>query len=214
MTTVPLGFGQQEARLPGHLSLFHDSYPELRALQREFLRIGIDDPEEGVALIGAPGVPAQLRRDLEADLGRSLEAEVRRGKLALVESDPDPDEFLERFRQTFETLDAQGYALTRALGRVSWGLSGFPAPEDQLWLESRLNSVIAASHVILLCAYDLCVLPGQALAYGGLETHPQIVLAGRVVDNPTFVEAGPYFAERLLGLPWLASSGRSGEAPG
>jgi hypothetical protein len=144
-----------------------------------------------------------LRRDLEIDLDRSLDDEVRRGKLVLVESDPDPDVYLERIRETLDALSAQGYALTRGLARASWNVPGFPEPEDHLWLESRLDAVIASSRAIVVCTYDLNSLPGCALAYGGVETHRQIVLGGQLIDNPSFIEPPRYFTERLLRLPWL-----------
>jgi hypothetical protein len=206
MTAVPIGSDDQEARVPSHLCLMHDSYTELRAWQRDFLGIALADPQQGVGLFGAPGVAAQLKRDLEIDLDRSLADEVRRGKLAIVESDPDADVYLERFRETLAGLSARGYVVTRALGRVAWNVPGFPAPEDHLWLESRLNAVVASGRTILVCAYDLTALPGSTLAYGGLETHPQIVLGGQLTDNPSFVEPDRYFADRLLRLPWLAPS--------
>jgi hypothetical protein len=203
MTTVPLGFGHQDARLPGHLCLIHDSYAELRLRQFDFLAVALADPQQGVGLFGAPGVAAQLRRDLEIDLDRSLDDDVRRGKVVVVESDPDPDVYLERFRETLDGLSARGYALSRSLGRVSWNVSGFPEPEDHLWLESRLDALIASSQAILVCAYDLSALPGCALAYGGVETHPQIVMGGQLTENPSFIEPPRYFTERLLRLPWL-----------
>jgi hypothetical protein len=203
MTTGPLGFGHRELPLPGHLCLIHDSYAELRLRQFDFLADALGDPQHGVGLFGAPGVAEHLRRDLEIDLDRSLDDEVRRGKLVLVESDPDPDVYLERVRETLDALSARGYALSRSLGRVSWNVPGFPEPEDQLWFESRLDALIASSQAIVVCAYDLSALPGCALAYGGVETHPQIVLGGQLTDNPSFIEPQRYFTERLLRLPWL-----------
>ena len=203
MTVVPLGFGDQQVSVPSHPCLFHDSYAEFRARQRDFLAIALSDPRQGMALFGAPGIPAQLLRDLELDLRRSLADEVRMGRLVLVESDPDPDVYLERFRDNLAGLVSREYATVRAVGRCTWNAPGFPAPEDQLWLESRLDAVIQATPTILLCAYDLTELSAFAIAYGGLETHRQIVVAGRLTDNPSFVEPGRYFSDRLLRLPWL-----------
>jgi len=204
MNTVPLGFGDQVASIPSHLCLFHNSDAELQVRERDFLQIALADPQQGAALFGAPGVAAQLQRNLEVALDRSLEDEVRRGRLVLIESDPDPDAYLERFRDSLEGLHARGYLMTRGFGRATWDLPGFPAREDHLWLESQLNALIEESQTILLCAYDVTTLPEAALAYGGLETHPRIVLGGRLIDNPSFVDASRYFADRLLRLPWLA----------
>jgi hypothetical protein len=204
MTTAPSGFADQEALVPSHVCLFHDGYRELRAWQRDFFRIALADPQQGVSLIGVPGVPAHLKRDLEIDLGRSLEGEVQRGKLVLVEYDTDPCVFIERLQDALAGLSTRGYASTRALAMPMWDVPGFPLPEDHLWLESRLNAVVAGSATILICAYDLTALPASALAYGGLETHPQLMLAGRLTENPAFVEPDRYLADRLLQLRWLS----------
>ncbi len=203
MTAVPTGLVDHEAPVPGHIGLIHASHAERRAWQLAFLRVAFADPAQGAVLFGAPGVAAQLKRDLEGGLGRTLEGEVLRGKLVLIESDTDADVCLERIRDAVAGLSARGYAIARVSCRCTWSVPGFPAPEDQLWLESRVHSFVTSSQAIFLCAYDLTVLPGSALAYGCLESHPQIVLGGQLIDNPSFVEPDRYFAERLLRLPWL-----------
>jgi len=206
MTTVPSGFGDQETRLPGHIGLLYESHAERRARELDFLGVALADPQQGVAVFGAPGVAAQVKRDLERGLERSLDGEVRRGKVVLIESDTDPDVCLERFRDTLDVLTARGYAMTRLFARCAWNAPGFPSPEDQLWLEWRCHAIIESRQAIFVCAYDLTALPGSTIVYGGLETHPQMVLAGQLIDNPSFVESDRYFADRLLRLPWLLRS--------
>jgi len=206
MSTISLGRHAQLAALPSHLCVFHESYAELRARQRDFLGLALNDRNEGALLFGAPGLPEQQMRDLEVDLGRSLDDDVRIGKLVLIHSDPDPDVCLERYRGALEALDQRGYAPVRAIGRCTWSLPGFPLPEDQLWLELRVGELIESSRAILLCAYDLATLPASAVVYGGFEAHSQIVLAGQLIDNPSFIGSDRYFVDRLLHLPWLAAS--------
>jgi hypothetical protein len=55
----------------------------------------------------------------------------------------------------------------------------------------------------LFCAYDLTRMPGDALIYGGIETHPLIYLGGQLSANPQRVEPERYMTSRLLRLPWL-----------
>ena len=104
-------------------------------------------------------------------------------------------------RSLIEKLGAHEHV--RGFARVTWGLKGFPLPEDHLWLESQVNERLAARPAILVCAYDLGLLPGTSLIHGGLETHAQILIGGRLQGSPAFVEPSRYVTDRLMRLPWL-----------
>src|SRR5216683_1590964 len=94
-------------------------------------------------------------------------------------------------------------ALLRALeASVGWDLPDWPPPEDLLWMESHFTGAIAKLPVVVVCAYDLTRLPGDALIYGGIETHPLIYLGGQLSANPQFVEPERYITSRLSQLPW------------
>lgn len=203
MTSVPLGIPDLNTAASGHLCLFHETDAVLRATVRDFMRVAIDDPRQGAALFGAPEVVHQTLASLELDLGRALDDDVRRGRLIVIESDPDPDICLELLRSAYSALQQRGYEKVRSVSRATWGLAGFPLPEDQLWLDSQLNEVLAGRPALLICTYDLGALPTSALVYGGLETHTHTIVSGQVAPSPAFVEPPRYFVDRLLHLPWL-----------
>ena len=146
-----------------------------------------------------------MLRDLREDLGEPIDAAVRAGRLVVVESVPDPNDYLERIRETLHGL-SERHSVVRGLGRVSWGALGYPLPEDHLWVESRIDEMLGGSRAFLLCSYDATEMPGTGLAFGGLETHPQILMGGRLVASPSFIDPARYVADRLLDLPWLAPS--------
>jgi hypothetical protein len=91
----------------------------------------------------------------------------------------------------------------RAVAPVAWDTPGFAPPEDFLWIESRLNEIVAERRTIMLCTYDLSELPDDALTYGGLETHPLYALGGELIENPSFIQPAWYMESRLLHLRWL-----------
>src|SRR5258707_6604656 len=77
-------------------------------------------------------------------------------------------------------------------------------PGAHRWLESRLNEIVAPRRTVVICTYDISELPGAALTYGGLETHPHVIFAGRLSESPRFIPPEEFMAARLLELRWLA----------
>jgi hypothetical protein len=203
VSDLDLGFGGQRVPLPAHISLFHSGDADLGELV-EFLRGAIGRPREAVVLLGPPGVPAAFLRKLESDIGRKLDAEVTSGRLVLMEGERDPDAQLSRLVHTITTLTTKGAAAVRVVAFVAWEVPGWPAAEDFLWIESRLGNACAHLPVVIICAYDVTSLPGPALIYGGIESHPLVSIGGKLASNPLVVAPEAYPAERLFRLPWLS----------
>ena len=200
MKKVPLGIGHQDVAVPAHIGLFYDAEPDLRLRQLEFLRPAIDDPRQGIVLFGPPNVAQGMLGNLEADLGRSLDVEVRSGRLLVAQTDSDPDQLLENIREALATLAARGTPAIRFIADVKGGAPGFPLPEDALWVESRVNEILTDTQALLVCAYDVSRLPDRALVYGGLDTHPHVVIGDRLRENPGYLAPAEYMRRLLLHL--------------
>jgi DNA-binding CsgD family transcriptional regulator len=200
MTTTPLGIGDQDVALPAHLGLFYDAEPDLRRVQLKFLRPAIDDPRQGIVLFGPPGVATAMLRHLEADLGRSLDDEVANGRILIAQTDSDPDQLLENIREALAAVAAKGHAIIRFFADVKWGAPGFPLPEDALWVESRVNDILADTGALVVCAYDVSQLPDKALILGGLQTHPIMVIGDWLSENPNYLAPADYLRAFLLQL--------------
>ncbi|MDP9252096.1 MAG: MEDS domain-containing protein, partial [Chloroflexota bacterium] len=200
MKRVPLGIADQDIGVPAHIGLFYDAEPDLRLRQLEFLRPAIDDPRQGIVLFGPPGVGRVMLGHLEADLGRSLESEVRSGRLLVAQTDSDPDQLLENIRDALVTLAARGTDGIRFIADVKWGAPGFPMPEDALWVESRVNEILVDTKALVVCAYDVSRLPDRALVYGGLDTHPHVVIGDQLKENPSYLAPADYMRRLLLQL--------------
>ncbi len=208
MSTPPLG-PLGGTPLPGHICLFHEGYAELPDRVAALVHPALDDPREGIVLTGPPGVARRLRDDVERAVGVSLQDDAVGRRVLLVESERDPDAYLERIRRAIDELMAQGMDVVRAIGRVFWNAPDFPFPEDHLWLESRLTEVVVTRRAIVVCAYDVSELPGAALTYGGLEAHPHLMMDDRVHESPRFLQPDRFLTTRLLNLRWLAPEPRA-----
>ena len=195
--TAALGIGDEVVGVPAHIGLFYDAEPERRQRRLEFLRPAIEDRRQGIMLLAPPGIADSALRQLEADLGGSLKDDVRRGRVVVAHYDKDPDLLLENIRGALDTLAAAGHDVVRLFAQVAWGAEGFPFPEDHLWAESRLNDVLAGTSVICACAYDVSELPDRALISGGLETHPSVVIGGRLTESPNYLTPPEYMRSFL-----------------
>ncbi len=207
--SAPFGSLDRDTPIPGHICLFHEGRAELRERVAAFVGPALSDPREGIALFGPPGAPEQLGRDLEEDLGVSLDDDALRRRVRLVGSERDADAYLERMREAFDDLISEGVEAVRAVARVVWNATDFPLPEDHLWLESRLNEMFAGRPVVMVCSYDVSELPGAALAYGGLETHPHVIFGDQLAECPRYLEPDRFLTERLLNLRWLTPEPRA-----
>jgi len=198
MNTTPLGIGNQDVSVPGHLGLFYDAEPDLRRVLLEFVRPALDDPDQGIILFGPPGVARQMLDNLATDLGRPLASELESGRILIAQTDPDPDQSLENIRAALNTMAARDRTVIRFFGDVKWGAPGFPLPEDALWLESRVNNMLAETKAIVVCAYDVSRLPDRALIMGGLQAHPIIVIGDWLKENPNYLAPADYMRAFLL----------------
>lgn len=200
MNRTPLGIGNQDVPMPGHLGLFYDAEPDLRRVLLEFVRPALDDPGQGIVLFGPPGIARRMFDNLAADLGRPLTSELESGRILIAHMDRDPDQLLENLRTAIETMAARHSTVIRVFGDVKWGAPGFPLPEDALWVESRVNNMLAGTTAVVVCAYDVSRLPDRALIMGGLKTHPIIVIGDWLKENPNYIPPADYMRALLLQL--------------
>jgi DcmR-like sensory protein len=210
--TVELGFAPERVDLPAHVCLFTIGPHDVSALAA-FVRLGLDRPDEAIILTGPAGVPAALRSQVETELRRGLEAATRAHRLVLVDGERDADMFLMKLIAAVRQRVRDGAQRVRVLGRVGWDVGGWPAPEDQLWIETSLGAAAGELPVVFVCSFDVTNLPGPALLYSGLEAHPLISVNGHLVKNPAVLDRESLMAQRLIRLPWLRSEPAASPQP-
>ena len=73
-------------------------------------------------------------------------------------------------------------------------------PEDALWVESRVNEMLVDTKALVVCAYDVSRLSERALVYGGLDTHPHVVIGEQLKENPGYLAPAEYMRQLLRQL--------------
>jgi signal transduction histidine kinase/FixJ family two-component response regulator len=70
---------------------------------------------------------------------------------------------------------------------MSWALDTKTEARELVAYESELNRFLPRYPQVMLCLYDLDQFNGEVLI-GILETHPLVLLAGMVMENPYYIE--------------------------
>jgi DcmR-like sensory protein len=167
--------------------LYHDD-EERRTLIPEFIRGGLAAGEMVAyfADVVEPGMPEELE-----ELGLLPIDEARQHHLvprsAVSTYCPRnrfvPKASLAMLRGYYERGCAEGLSGTRICGEMGWALRGIPGSEQLLDYESRINGLIAASPMTVLCAYDMRRFDG-ATAFAVLGMHPMLLVHGQIASNP------------------------------
>jgi MEDS: MEthanogen/methylotroph, DcmR Sensory domain len=91
---------------------------------------------------------------------------------------------------------ANGYLFSRAVGEMTWALRQLPGVEELVGYEAELNYFLPRYPQVILCLYDLERFDGEILV-DILKTHPMVMVAGMVLDNPYYLEPDEFLAARL-----------------
>jgi MEDS: MEthanogen/methylotroph, DcmR Sensory domain len=89
-------------------------------------------------------------------------------------------------------VDREGFGFVRAVGEMTWALSGLPGAEDLLTYESRLNDFLPRYPQVVLCLYDLARFTDGEILVDILRTHPAVLISGQLTDNPWYIEPDVY----------------------
>lgn len=84
-------------------------------------------------------------------------------------------------------VDGGDFELVRSVGNMSWALDTKTEAHELVRYESELNRFLPRYPQVMLCLYDLDQFNGEVLI-GILETHPLVLLAGMVMENPYYIE--------------------------
>jgi MEDS: MEthanogen/methylotroph, DcmR Sensory domain len=91
---------------------------------------------------------------------------------------------------------ADGHLFSRAVGEMTWALRQMPGVEELVGYEAELNYFLPRYPQVILCLYDLERFDGEILV-DILKTHPLVMVAGMVLDNPYYLEPDEFLAARL-----------------
>lgn len=197
MSGLSLGIPGVGAVSPGtHFCALYSGPAERDRLLYPFLEEGlrqgdkclclIDDVEPALVrdrAVGQPGLHYS-RRSAQLDVERSSDAYLRSGAFSV-------EDMVSFLSESVDTAIADDFDLFRAVGEMSWVLSGPPGWDELFVYESSLNHVVEHVPVILVCLYDLKKF-GAEMLVEVLETHPKVLLDGTVIDNPHYMQPAEY----------------------
>jgi MEDS: MEthanogen/methylotroph, DcmR Sensory domain len=87
------------------------------------------------------------------------------------------------------------YGFVRALGDATWAVEDPQFAEQLFMYEAELNRFLPRYPQVFICLYDIDRCRGDILV-DILKTHPKLVLASMIVENPYYLDPGEFLASR------------------
>ncbi len=187
-STVSLGWSKERLPLGSHACVFHSDEAGLKGTMA-FLRDGLDKPEEFGVLFADQKRFDSLGAWLQDGYSGSVRNMVDRGKLAMVPGAATSDDLIAGIGARLDRAMAEGYRVIRLLGCIGWDQPGWPDTASIVEFERRVNQVVRAYPIAVVCTYDVKKLGGLSLMEGGLRNHPITIMGDRIVRESPF-----YFA--------------------
>lgn len=187
--SVTLGWSQERVTLGSHACVFHSHEAGLKGTMA-FLRAGLDQPEEFGVVFADQMRFASLGAWLQEGYAGSVPQLIERGKLAMIPGAATSDDLIAGIGARLDRAMADGYKVIRLLGFIGWDQPGWPDTASIVEFEHRVNQVVRAYPVAVVCTYDVSKLGGLSLMDGGLRTHPITIIGNRIVrENPFYLAA-------------------------
>jgi len=195
MALAPLGFADLAVDVPSHICLFYSDDDELRG-RLDFLSIALQDPTQVAVLFGRLERLTEVLGYIAADHGRDIDADLRDGRIVLIDGDPDADKLIPKIGSALDAAVARGATLIRFLGFIGWGDPSWPSQAALLEFESKVNAAVLNYPAVIICTYNTNQLPGSVLIFGGIETHPLTIIGTTLCKNPHYVPYDQYQAKQ------------------
>lgn len=192
---APLGFAKLAVDVPSHICLFYEDDEELRK-RLVFLARTLDDPEEVAVLFGKQDRLEQVLGYIGEDFGRDVAADLKAGRIVLVNGTRDPDALLGGIATALDATMSRGVKLIRFLGFIGWGDMDWPPAENLMVFEAKVTEAVKSYPAIVMCTYNVTQLPGSVLIFAGIETHPFTILGTTLCENPHYVPFADYIERR------------------
>jgi hypothetical protein len=183
-----------------HICGFFNSLDEQHYVLRSFIKDGLDRGDKAFHLVNPELHEDHLRRLAQA--GINVQEAMGSGQLEVRpwQDGPlhggrfDQDIWLASFEEVLRSGPAAGYPHTRFLADMEWALIDLPGVGDLIEFESLINYVLVKYEDAVICAYDLSKFGGSVVV-DALRTHPVVIMAGLLVENPFFVPPDQFLLE-------------------
>ena len=188
---------------PGdHVCAFYRGREERDEILIPYLRAGLQAGDKCVCIVDATD-PSTVLRALSHeidDVDRCVQCEqleVRCSTDAYLRSGRfSTSEMLDFWQESVGAALGSGpFSFSRSVGEMTWALRDVPGVDELMGYESALNRFLPQYPQVILCLYDLHRFSGEVLV-DLLKTHPRVLLFGRVLDNPNYLEPDEFLASR------------------
>jgi signal transduction histidine kinase/ActR/RegA family two-component response regulator len=94
-------------------------------------------------------------------------------------------------------FEGDEFEFVRSVGNMCWAVDTKTEAHELVRYELELNRFLPRYPQVMLCLYDLDQFNGEVLI-GILETHPLVLLAGMVMQNPYYIEPDQIVATQAM----------------
>lgn len=182
---IRLGWTDREVALGSHICCYYPDDAVLRSTLG-FVRVGLDVADECCIIFADASRFDDLVSMLQEGYAGDVPALIESRKLVLCPGAPSVPELVSAIVPRLDGALADGYRVIRFLGFIAWGQPGWPGDRELLEFEARVNDVVAAYPIVVVCTYGMPALTGEQLIRGGLQTHPTVVIGDTVVQKSGF----------------------------
>jgi signal transduction histidine kinase len=207
--TVALGIDDWRVPVHSHLSYLWTN-PKEFADTAGFLEAGLRS-QDYCLLVGSKNTSGRIV-SLLGERGLDVEALRAAGRLALFRGARSAEAMLATFGAELERAVAAGAPLVRFLGVPAWGDAEWPDDESLLSVESSVNALARRYPTVIVCGYDVRLLPGTTVDRGGVGTHPLVLTAGRLIDSSDSIPASAFVTSLTYAVQSAAERRRVEEA--
>jgi hypothetical protein len=198
--SIALGITGVQLAPGDHVCAFYPSLAERDEILIPYLREGLDAGDKCICVVDATDPEAVLSAlGTEVDLGACLDRQqldVQRSQDTYLRSGGfSTQAMLDFWDASVGGAAAGGFGFTRSVGEMTWAIRQMPGVEELVGYESRLNRFLPLYPQVILCLYELDRFSGEVLV-DVLKTHPKVLLAGMVLDNPYYLEPDEFLAIR------------------
>jgi hypothetical protein len=186
-----------------HLCGFYRNDPERDAIVIPFIEDGLVNGSKCTCVVDSC-TPAEVVERLSQDLDVTSHLEARMLEvLTAEETYLGQGSFIaDVMLQFWESKGRASYGDTipaspvRNLGDMSWAHRQDSCFDALINYEAEINRIMHEFPQINLCLYDLSRCSGE-IVLDVLKTHPKVMLGGMVIENPYYLDAEEFLAERL-----------------
>ncbi len=180
-------------------AFFHTKEDEYRALLG-FIKEGLSQREKAFHIVDANQREQHRQRLLQEGIDVAKAEGSGQLQVAcwedayLQDGHFDQDRQIRLIESVLRAGRDQGFPLTRLVANMEWALEEKAGVEDIVEYESRLNYVLPQYDDPVICTYDLSRF-NAGVAMDILRTHPMVIIAGVLQENPLYVPPDEFLKE-------------------